>query len=216
MNPPASIAPPRPTAEAPPIRFRVAELSDIPALEKLIPASARELQTAYYSTEQINGAVGTVFGVDSQLIRDGTYFVAVSDSAIVGCGGWSRRKTLYGGDKAKAAEDPLRDPARDPAMIRAFFVDPGFARRGIGREFVRLSEQAAAAAGFAAIEIIATLAGEPLYSACGYVVIERFAIPLVNGATMHVVRMCRGQPLEARRIPDIREQSRNNVSPRSG
>jgi GNAT superfamily N-acetyltransferase len=171
--------------------YRVAKMEDLPALEELIPLSARKLQTGYYSPVQPDGAIGTVFGVDTQLIRDGTYFVAVSDGQIVGCGGWSKRKTLYGGDKGKTADDPLRDPSIEPAMIRAFFVHPEFARRGIGREFVRLSESAAFAAGFHGIDIVATLAGEPLYASCGYSVVERYAITLVNGALMPVLRMQR-------------------------
>ena len=177
------------------IEYRVARLADVPAIEALIPLSARTLQRAFYSTEQLDGAIGTVFGVDTQLIRDGTYIVALADGAVVGCGGWSRRKTPYGGDRAKKAEDPLRDPHLEPAMIRAFFVHPDFARRGIGREFIRLSDAAALAAGFRDIEIIATLAGEPLYAACGYIAMERHSIELVNGLRMIVVRMKRKEKL---------------------
>jgi GNAT superfamily N-acetyltransferase len=171
------------------IEYRIAQLADVPALETLIPISARKLLADFCTPEQIEGALGTVFGVDTQLIRDGTYFVAVAQDRIVGCGGWSRRKTSYGGDKGKKGEDPLRDPRTEPAMIRAFFVDPDFARRGIGREFIRLSEEAADGAGFRGIDIVATPAGEPLYAACGYVVMERFEIPLANGAAMPAVRM---------------------------
>lgn len=173
------------------LAYRLAQMSDVTALEVLIPLSARELQRRYYTPAQIDGAIGTVFGVDTQLIKDGTYFVAVADGAIVGCGGWSKRKTLYGGDQAKKGEDPLRDPRTEPAMIRAFFVHPDFARRGIGREFMRRSEAAALAAGFHEIEIVATLAGEPLYLSCGYFAVERFDIALVNGAAMPAVRMKR-------------------------
>lgn len=173
------------------IEFRVALLSDIPALEALIPVSARGLRGGYYLPEQTEGAIGTVFGVDSQLIRDGTYFVATAESRVVGCGGWSKRKTTYGGDSAKRGDDPLRDPSCEPAMIRAFFVHPESARQGIGREILRLSETAARAAGFRDLEIVATLPGEPLYAACGYVGVERFEISLVNGALLPVVRMKR-------------------------
>jgi GNAT superfamily N-acetyltransferase len=173
------------------IEYRLATLDDVPALEALIPLSTRALQSACYSPAQLDGAIGTVFGVDTQLIKDGTYFVATAGGAIVGCGGWSRRKTLYGSDRAKTTEDNLRDPRTEPAMIRAFFVHPDFARRGIGREIMRRSETAALAAGFRAIEIIATLAGEPLYAACGYVVVERFEVPLANGLRLPVVRMKR-------------------------
>ena len=172
-----------------PLEYRLSSLSDIPSLEALIPLSARRLQIGYYSRDQIEGAIGTVFGVDSQLIKDGTYFVAVENGAIVGAGGWSKRKTLYGGDHGKTAEDPLRDPATEPAMIRAFFVDPDHARRGIGRRLLELSEAGAARDGFSRLEIIATLAGEPLYTSLGYDTVERFEIGLANGASMPVVRM---------------------------
>jgi hypothetical protein len=173
------------------IEYRVARMPDISALEELIPLSARKLQCSYYTREQIDGAIGTVFGVDTQLIKDGTYFVAVVEGQIVGCGGWSKRKTLYGGDKVRIIEDPLRDPSTEPAMIRAFFVHPNFVRHGIGREFMRLSETASFASGFRGIDIVATLAGEPLYASCGYAVVERFDLTLINGALMPVVRMKR-------------------------
>jgi GNAT superfamily N-acetyltransferase len=164
-------------------------MSDVPALEALIPASVRALQAAYYASEQIESALGTVFGVDSQLIEDETYFVAENDDRIVGCGGWSKRKTTYGSDAAKKGEDVLRDPRTEPAMIRAFFVHPTYARKGIGRRFLEMCETAIDCAGFRKIEIIATLAGEPLYTSCGYSVTERFDIPLRSGDTMPVVKM---------------------------
>jgi GNAT superfamily N-acetyltransferase len=173
------------------IDYRLAMLEDVPAIESLIPLSARMLQREFYSPEQLDGAIGTVFGVDTQLIKDRTYFVALAEGIIVGCGGWSQRKTLYGGDRAKSTEDLLRDPKTEPAIIRAFFVHPDFARKGIGRQFIRLSEDGAFAAGFRDIEIIATLAGEPLYFACGYSVVNRYSIDLVNGLKMVVVRMKR-------------------------
>ncbi len=168
---------------------RLAQASDIPALEVLIPLSARQLQVAHYSSEQIEGAIGTVFGVDSQLIADGTYYVAEKDGRIVGCGGWSRRKTTYGSDKAKKGPDPLRDPTREPAMIRAFFVHPEFARQGIATRFLTACEQAAYAAGFTTLDIVATLPGEPFYAAFGYAVTEKIEIPLPNGAAMPARRM---------------------------
>lgn len=171
--------------------YRLATLADVPALEALIPLSARQLQTAHYTATQIEGAIGTVFGVDTQLILDGTYYAAEADHRLVGCGGWSRRKTLYGGDRAKTAPDPLRDPATEPAMIRAFFVHPDYARRGIGRRIMELSEAGATAAGFKTIEIVATLPGVPLYTSFRYESVERFEITLPNGATMPVERMRR-------------------------
>jgi len=171
------------------VTYRPATLADIPALEALIPLSARQLQTAHYTAAQIEGAIGTVFGVDSQLIRDGTYFVAEVEGQRVGCGGWSQRKTTYGSDRAKTTPDPLRDPATEPAMIRAFFVHPAYARRGIGRRIMELSEAGATAAGFHTIEIVATLPGVPLYESFHYTSIERFDIVLPNGAVMPVERM---------------------------
>jgi GNAT superfamily N-acetyltransferase len=171
------------------LTYRTAGLSDVPVLKALIPVSVRGLQSAYYTSGQIESALGTVFGVDSQLIKDGTYFVAEDGDRIVGCGGWSRRKTTYGSDAAKNGEDALRDPRTEPAMIRAFFVHPSYARKGIGRRFIEMCEMAIEAAGFKRTEIIATLAGEPLYASCGYCVTERFDIPLISGDTMPVVRM---------------------------
>ncbi len=177
-----------------PIEYRLAEISDVAALEPLIAESARGLRGSFYSAAQVDGAIGDVFGVDSQLIKDRTYFVALAGPRLVGCGGWSRRKSLYGGDHARSGEDPLRLPGRDPAMIRAFFVHPEFARHGIGRELLRRSEVAARAAGFDDIEIVATLPGEPLYATCGFTVVQRRDIPLSNGEILPVVRMRRDPP----------------------
>lgn len=171
------------------ISFRLATLADVPALRDLIPLSARHLQRDHYTARQIEGALGPVFGVDTQLIRDGTYFVAEASGALVGSGGWSRRRTRFGGDDTRSGEDPLRDPTTEPAMIRAFFVHPAWARRGIGRRLLTLSEQAARAAGFTQLEIAATLPGVPLYEACGYAVVARDEVPLPNGERLPIVRM---------------------------
>lgn len=170
---------------------RLATLDDAPAIEALIPASVRGLQPEHYTAEQMAGALGTVFGVDTQLIRDGTYFVAIASDVgrIVGCGGWSRRKTLFGGDRGKQEADSLLNPAADPARIRAFFVHPDWARRGIGSEIMRRSEAAALTAGFRRIDIVATLTGERLYSNFGYTLVERFEVALANGHALPVVRM---------------------------
>jgi GNAT superfamily N-acetyltransferase len=164
-------------------------MADVAAVAALIPLSARVLQAPYYDAEQIEGALGTVFGVDTQLIRDGTYFIAEAGGAIVGCGGWSRRRTLFGADAGRVGEDPPLDPRVDAARIRAFFVHPQWARRGIGRRLMQLSEAAARAHGFTRIEIVATLAGEPLYRSFGYAAIERIGILLPNGRTLPGVRM---------------------------
>lgn len=177
-----------------PFAFRLAVPTDIPALERLIPLSARALQLGHYTPAQIEAALGPVFGVDTQLIADGTYFVATDPAAgdrVVACGGWSKRQTRYGGDRGKSGPDPLRDPAVEPAMIRAFFVHPDYARRGLGRRLMELSEAGARAAGFTAIEIVATLPGELLYATFGYAAVERFSVPLPDAEPLPVVRMRR-------------------------
>jgi GNAT superfamily N-acetyltransferase len=161
--------------------LRLARPEDTPALSGLIERSVRQLQRFDYSSEQIEAALKGVFGVDSQLIADGTYFVATPDqdaSLIVGCGGWSRRRTLYGGDRWSKREDSLSDPELDPAKIRAFFVHPDWSRRGIGSLILRACEAAALAEGFKRLEMGATLTGVPLYSAHGYVERERTDVPL--------------------------------------
>ncbi|MEG4218262.1 GNAT family N-acetyltransferase [Microcoleus sp. Pol14C6] len=170
--------------------IRLASLEDIPKLTTLIPDSARALQAGYYSSEQIEGDLDLVFGVDTQLILDQTYFVAENNHQIVGCGGWSKRKTLYGGDSGKNnREDSLLNPDSDSAKIRALFVDPARARQGIGSLIIQVCEQAAERAGFKEVETIATLAGEPFYTKFDYQAIERFEIPLPNSQLLPVVRM---------------------------
>jgi len=169
--------------------LRLATIDDIPALEPLIQLSVRKLQAATYSPSQIEAALGTVFGVDTQLIHDGSYYVAQAGEAIVGCGGWSRRKTLFGSDHAPAKDDRFLDPAADPARVRAFFVHPDWARRGIGRAILAECERAAAAMGFRTLELAATLAGVPLYTAGGFTPVETIAVALANGETLPVVRM---------------------------
>ncbi|MDB6109183.1 MAG: GCN5-related N-acetyltransferase [Pedosphaera sp.] len=170
--------------------LRLAQGSDIPALEELIPVSVRSLQAPYYSAAQMEAALGPVFGVDRQLIRDGTYFVVEQAGQVVGCGGWSKRQSLFGGDHGRAAnEDDLLDPRRDAARIRAFFVHPAWARRGIGRTILVACETAIMAAGFRNVELVATLAGEPLYASFAYTVVERYQNPLPDGFTLPAVRM---------------------------
>jgi GNAT superfamily N-acetyltransferase len=169
----------------------LADEQDISVLERLIPLSVRSLHAAHYTPAQMEAALGPVFGVDRQLIADGTYFVAAQGNHIVGCGGWSRRKAMFGGDGNRAGEDTLLNPAHDPARIRAFFVHPAWARRGIGRNILARSEAAILAAGFRAAELVATLAGEPLYAASGYKVIERYEVPLSGGHMLPAVRMAK-------------------------
>jgi len=170
---------------------RLATDADLPALEALIPLSVRELQSAHYSSAQMDAALGPVFGVDRQLIRDATYFVVEDARQIVGCGGWSKRKTPYGGDRDRAGEDPELNPQTDPARIRAFFVHPNWARRGIGRSILLHCEAAAVKAGFRRAELVATLAGEPLYARFGYTVVERYEAPLTGSLSLPVLRMAK-------------------------
>src|SRR5262249_32616426 len=167
------------------VQIRNATAVDIPQLRTLIEVSVRVLQADDYSPEQIEGALGTVFGLDSQLIADDTYFVVeTEDRLIVGCGGWSKRKTLFGADGVVDREDNLLDPLHENARIRAFFVHPDWARRGVGSMILRACEDAAAAAGFRGFELGATITGERLYRVRGYLPIERIEAPLPNGATL--------------------------------
>ena len=170
---------------------RLATEADISKLETLIPVSVRTLQALHYSSAQMDAALGPIFGVDRQLIRDGTYFVVERDTQILGCGGWSKRRSLYGGDSSRAEPDPALDPKRDPARVRAFFVHPAWARRGIGRSIMVECERAILAAGFCTVEIVATLAGEPLYASFDYTVVERYEIPMQGGLSLAVVRMAK-------------------------
>lgn len=181
--------------QPPKAQLRKATPADIPQIRKLIDASVRGLQAHDYTPAQIEGALQSVYGVDSQLIADGTYFVAeVADSdrtRIVACGGWSKRKTLYGGDQYFGREDSLLDPAHDAAKIRAFFVHPEFARRGLGTLILEACENAAILAGFTRLEMGATLSGVPFYLARGYAEIENQDVPLANGHTLPIVRMAK-------------------------
>lgn len=158
-------------------------------MRTLIDASVRGLQAEDYTPSQIEGALATVYGVDTQLIADGTYFVVEADSAIVACGGWSKRKTLYGADHCAGREDSLLNPRQDAAKIRAFFVHPGWTRRGIGSMILEACEAAAGAAGFTRLEMGATLTGVPLYRARGYVALENLAVLLPCGESLPIVRM---------------------------
>lgn len=163
-------------------------------MRALIESSVRGLQANDYTPRQIEGALGTVLGLDTQLIRDRTYFVAeVLDQNLKprsgGCGGWSKRKTLFGADAGPGREPELLDPATDAAKVRAIFVHPEFARRGLGSLILATVEDAARAAGFRRFEMGSTLTGVPLYRLKGYVETERIAVPLVNGEALPVVKM---------------------------
>lgn len=187
-----------------PIRLRLAVQDDVPVLRELIEGSVRRLQAEDYTPAQIEGALQTVFGVDSQLIADGTYIVAEAPSpangaadatelksawTIVGCGGWSKRKTLYGSDRWTGREDSLLDPQRDAAKIRAFFIHPDWARQGVGSKILQACEDAARAAGFHRYEMGATLTGAKLFGAKGYVPVRPISIQLNNGETLPVIHM---------------------------
>ena len=192
--------------------LRLACEDDVPAIEALIPLSVRGLQASHYSAAQMEAAIGSVFGVDRQLICDGTYFVvkhpptsdygvtgtaslpaatsgAADQNELIGCGGWSKRKTLFGSDHQTNRDDAELDPAHDAARIRAFFVHPAWARRGVGRAILEECEKAIRAAGFKAIELAATLPGEPFYAAFNYASGERSDVPLANGLSLSIVRM---------------------------
>ena len=172
-----------------PYSLRKANTADIPAIEKLIDASVRGLQAEDYSPEQIDAALRTVFTVDTQLIEDGTYFVAEQQGEMIGCGGWSQRKTLCGGDHHAVRNNVLMDPLQDAAKIRAIFVHPRWARCGIGSILLKAAEDAAIAAGFRRLEMGATLTGVPVYLRRGYRKIETMTVPLDEGVTLPVVRM---------------------------
>ncbi|MFT8643813.1 GNAT family N-acetyltransferase [Gluconacetobacter sp.] len=172
------------------VSTRWASEADLPAMESLIALAIGTLQAAFLSPEQV-AASHAIMGLDTQLVADGTYLVAERDGEIVGCGGWSRRATLYGGDHSTSLRDPrLLDPARDPAKIRAMYTHPRYARQGIGRVILAGCEQAARAEGFSAVELMATLSGQPLYAASGYAPVETVEAN-VNGIMVPLVRMRR-------------------------
>jgi len=171
--------------------LRRAQPSDIAAIQALIVRSARELGAPYYTPEQTEAMIHQVFGVDSQLISDATYFVIETEAGLLACGGWSKRRTLFGGDQTKNGPDPLLDPANEAARIRAFFVDPSWARRGLGRRLMAECVCEARDAGFSALELVSTLPGEPLYLATGFAVIERFHLHLAENLSVPVSLMRR-------------------------
>lgn len=174
----------------PPGALRRATLEDRPAIAGLIAVSARGLGRGDYTDRQIESAIETgVFGVDSDLIRDGTYFVVESEEMLVGCGGWSRRKTLFGGDRFAGRVAEELDPRTDPAKIRAFFVHPEWSRRGIGRRILERCESEARAQGFRSLEMMATLPGVRLYRALGYAEGERVEYEMDDGVRIGIVPM---------------------------
>lgn len=169
--------------------LRLATREDIPALRALIDASVRELSRGFYSAVQIESALRYVFGPDTQLITDGTYYVLPGGEGFAAAGGWSRRRTLYGGDQMKQAVDPELDPATEPARIRAYYVHPSFARRGLGRMLLAHCSRAAKSAGFRRLELMSTMPGVPLYTAMGFQPIEETVQVLPDGVAVPFVRM---------------------------
>jgi GNAT superfamily N-acetyltransferase len=168
---------------------RIASLDDLDALREVMRRSIEALQTGFLTPEQVRVS-HTVMGLDTQLVRDGTYFVVESGDRIAGCGGWSWRSTLYGGDDSMVSREPeALDPAKDAARIRAMYTDPDFARQGVGRMVITLCEEAAMRAGFKRATMMATMAGVPLYQACGYVEVEPVLSAPVDGVRVPLVRM---------------------------
>jgi GNAT superfamily N-acetyltransferase len=176
-----------------PLTCRIAGDEDLPAMREIMRLAIDELQAGFLSPEEIV-ASHAVMGLDTQLVRDRTYFVVEADGAIAGCGGWSRRATLYGGDHSlELRELRLLDPAIDAARVRAMYTHPAFKRRGVGRLILDEAERAAAAEGFRRVELMATLAGEPLYRACGYREIERTSAD-VGGIKVPLILMGKDLP----------------------
>ncbi len=172
---------------------RIAAEADLPAIRALMARAIGELQTGFLTPQQV-AASHHVMGLDTQLVRDGTYFIVESDGLVAGCGGWSWRATLYGGDASMVARTPAPlDPKTDAARIRAMYTDPAFTRRGVGRIILSAGEDAAKAHGFSRAEMMATLAGVPLYRACGYAEIEPVDAVTSEGVVVPMIRM--GKPL---------------------
>jgi GNAT superfamily N-acetyltransferase len=166
---------------------RLATRADLPLLAPIVDAAIGELQKGFLTPEQIASS-RAIMGIDTQLVDDGTYYVVLSDDVIAGCGGWSRRATLYGGDHSAGRDAALLDPATQPAKVRAMYTHPSFTRRGVGRLVLSLCAAAAAAEGFRSLELMATLAGQPLYRAYGFVPVEELS-DASGGAAVPIIRM---------------------------
>lgn len=169
--------------------LRKATKDDREAIKHLIAESARRLSREHYDDAQIEAAIASVFGVDTDLIEDGTYFVAEIDEALVGCGGWSRRKTLFGGDQYSSRDAGYLDPESEPAKIRAFFIHPDHARKGIARAILSRCEDEARAHGFRELELMATLPGVEFYKSCGFSERGTFDLDLVDNVKLELVPM---------------------------
>jgi GNAT superfamily N-acetyltransferase len=169
--------------------IRCATMSERESIQQLIADSARHLSREHYSDSQIETAIATVFGVDTDLIEDGTYFVAEDAGMLVGCGGWSKRKTLFGGDQFSSRDAGYLDPESEPGKIRAFFIHPEHARKGIARAILSRCEDEARAAGFRALELMATLPGIEFYKSCGFAPIGSFDLELTDNVKLELVPM---------------------------
>ncbi|WP_203919055.1 GNAT family N-acetyltransferase [Rugosimonospora africana] len=169
--------------------IRQAGLADVPALRTVMDAAIGQLQRGFLTETQIASS-RAVMGLDTQLVEDGTYYLVESEGRVAGCGGWSRRATLYGGDTAPGRNARLLDPAVDAARVRAMYTDPAFARRGVGRMVLARCEAAAAAEGFTRLELMATLAGQPLYTAYGFEPVE-YVEDATGGAPVPLVKMAK-------------------------
>jgi GNAT superfamily N-acetyltransferase len=185
----------RATLEEPSVslKLRLAVPEDLPALSGLMNAAIGELLNPFLPPDEV-AASFEIMGLDSQLVADGTYFVVEDDEALAGCGGWSRRATLFGGDHSAGRDAALLDPTRDAARVRAMYTHPDHVRKGVGRVILAACERAAAGEGFTRCEMAATLAGEPLYRACGYHEIERFSASTSRGIAVPLVRMGKALP----------------------
>jgi GNAT superfamily N-acetyltransferase len=175
------------------LTLRLAVPEDLPALRDLMNAAIGELLKPFLPPDGV-AASFDIMGLDSQLVADGTYFVVEDDGTLAGCGGWSRRATLFGGDHSAGRDAALLDPSRDAARVRAMYTHPDHVRKGVGRMILQACESAAAGEGFSRCELAATLAGEPLYRACGYVEIERFSAATSGGVDVPLVRMGKALP----------------------
>ena len=170
------------------LTLRLATLADVPVLRPLMDKSIRALLKPYLDDAAIEASF-EIMGIDTQLITDGTYFAVEVDGYIAGCGGWSRRATLFGGDHSAGRDAALLNTATDAARVRAMYTDPDYARRGIGRAILNACEDAARTEGFKRVELVATVAGEPLYAACGYAPLEKMSATTSNGTVIPLTRM---------------------------
>ena|SRR5690242_1189618 len=169
------------------LRIRTARTDELPTLKTLMELAIGELLKPFLSEAEIASS-RAIMGLDTQLVKDGTYFVVEENSVLAGCGGWSRRATMYGGDVSPGRDPALLDPAKDAARVRAMYTHPAFVRRGVGRMILDACEAAARAEGFSRVELAASMAGLPLYQACGYQVVERFSDDR-GGAPVPLARM---------------------------